>query len=91
LRTSLPTIQESELLKQDKLIVEDLNLLDIGSGLEGVPFTLFINEVEFVPSLYVDELNPDKYPVVTKIAESLVHIALEYYRYPELPVKVNFD
>jgi len=65
--------------------------IDIGSGLDDVPYGLFINEIEFVPSLYVDELNPDKYPVIPKIAESLVDIALEYYRYPELPVKVNFD
>lgn len=65
--------------------------IDIGSGLEGVPYGLFINEIEFVPSLYVDELNPDKYPVIPKIAESLVDIALEYQSYPGLPVKVNFD
>jgi len=63
--------------------------IDIGSGLEDVPHNLFINEIEFVPSLYVDELNPDRYPVIPKIAESLVDIALEYKRYPKLPIKVE--
>jgi len=64
--------------------------IDIGSGLEDSPFGLFVNEVEFVPSLYAEELNPDKFPVITTIADSLHDVADEYRNYPKLPVKVNF-
>jgi len=64
--------------------------IDIGSGLEGVPYELFVNEIEFVPSLYAEELNPDVYPVIGTIAESLVEVAGKYMEYPELPVKVIF-
>ena len=65
-----------------------LTRIDIGSGLEGVPFNLFINEVEFVPSLYIED-QPN--PVVEKIGESLFDVAKEYHsRKAELPIKIKF-
>ena len=63
-----------------------LTRIDIGSGLEGVPFTFFVNEVEFVPSLYIEDQN---FPVVEEIAKSLLEVAVEY-RFAKLPIKVTF-
>ncbi len=64
-----------------------LTRIDIGSGLEGAPFTYFINEVEFVPSLYIED---QKYPVVEKISESLVEVA-KLYKTVSLPPNVNIS
>jgi hypothetical protein len=64
--------------------------IDIGSGLEDVNYNLFVNEIEFVPSLYVEELNPDKFPVINVISETLVEVGFKYKEYPKLPVKVLF-
>jgi hypothetical protein len=63
-----------------------LTRIDIGSGLEGVPFTFFVNEVEFVPSLYIEDQN---FPVVEEIAKSLLEVAVEY-RFAKLPIKIKF-
>ena len=63
-----------------------LTRIDIGSGLEGSPFTFFVNEVEFVPSLYIEDQN---FPVVEEIAKSLLEVAFEY-RFRSLPIKVKF-
>jgi hypothetical protein len=52
-----------------------LTRIDIGSGLDGVPFTYFVNEVEFVPSLYIEDQNN---PVVEAISESLLGVADVY-------------
>lgn len=52
-----------------------LTRIDIGSGLNGVPHGLFVNEVEFVPSLYIED---HKYPVVEEIAESLLEVGKLY-------------
>jgi len=54
-----------------------LTRIDIGSGLENVPYGFFVNEVEFVPSLYIEE---HTYPIVEKIAESLLSVAKEYQK-----------
>ena len=64
-----------------------LTRIDIGSGLEGVPFTYFVNEVEFVPSLYIEDQN---FPVVEELAKSLMKVAFEYKFAKHLPVKVKF-
>jgi len=63
-----------------------LTRIDIGSGLEGVPYTFFVNEVEFVPSLYIEDQN---FPVVQEIAKSLLEVAFEY-QFSKLPIKVLF-
>jgi hypothetical protein len=63
-----------------------LTRIDIGSGLEGVPHTFFVNEVEFVPSLYIEDQD---FPVVEEIAKSLLEVAFEYH-FASLPVKVKF-
>ena len=63
-----------------------LTRIDIGSGLEGVPFTFFVNEVEFVPSLYIED---QEFPVVEEIAKSLLEVAFEY-KFRSLPIKVTF-
>ena len=63
-----------------------LTRIDIGSGLEGVPFTFFVNEVEFVPSLYIED---QEFPVVEEIAKSLLEVAFEY-KFRSLPIKVKF-
>jgi hypothetical protein len=52
-----------------------LTRIDIGSGLETAPHTLFVNEVEFVPSLYIED---QKNPIIEKISESLVETTKEY-------------
>jgi len=63
-----------------------LTRIDIGSGLEGAPFTYFVNEVEFVPSLYIEDQD---YPVVETIADSLLKVAMEY-RFTKGKIGVNF-
>jgi hypothetical protein len=64
-----------------------LTRIDIGSGLTSVPQTLFINEVEFVPSLYIEDQNN---PVAEKIGDSLVKVTREYQNKGKTVVKVNF-
>jgi len=63
-----------------------LTRIDIGSGLENVPFGYFVNEVEFVPSLYIED---QKNPVVETISESLVQVA-DIYSNNKLPPNVLF-
>ena len=67
-----------------------LTRIDIGSGLENVPFSYFVNEIEFVPSLYIED---QPYPVVQEITESLVAVAIEYRHAKlncNLPIKTEF-
>jgi len=64
-----------------------LTRIDIGSGLHGVHMGYFVNEVEFVPSLYIED---QKYPVVEEIAESLLPVALEYSKMSNKKIKVIF-
>ena len=64
-----------------------LTRIDIGSGLENVPHGLFINEVEFVPSLYIEDQNN---PVVEKIGDSLVEVTKEYQKKGKDKIKVTF-
>lgn len=67
-----------------------LTRIDIGTGLQGSPFTCFINEVEFVPSLYIED---QKHPVLETIAESLYKVGKIYRERKlkgKLPVKVKF-
>jgi hypothetical protein len=64
-----------------------LTRIDIGSGLTNVPHTLFVNEVEFVPSLYIEDQNN---PVVEKISETLVKTTKEYKDKGKNSVKVIF-
>jgi hypothetical protein len=54
-----------------------LTRIDIGSGLDEsvAKYGYFVNEVEFVPSLYIEDHN---YPVVEKISKSLVELAPIY-------------
>jgi hypothetical protein len=52
-----------------------LTRIDIGSGLENVPYGYFVNEVEFVPSLYIED---QKNPVVEAIGESLKEVGEIY-------------
>jgi hypothetical protein len=63
-----------------------LTRIDIGSGLKDVPKGYFVNEVEFVPSLYIEDQD---FPVVEQIAKSLIPVALEYH-YSKKPIKVIF-
>lgn len=63
-----------------------LTRIDVGSGLHGVPKGYFINEVEFVPSLYVEQTH---FPVIEEIAHSLLFVAFEYH-FSRLPIKVKF-
>ena len=55
--------------------------IDIGSGLEGVPYTYFINEVEFVPSLFIYKT---KTPVLETLAQGLVEVGLVYAELKQL-------
>jgi len=64
-----------------------LTRIDLGSGLESEKFTLFVNEVEFVPSLYIEDQNN---PVVEKIADSLIQVTKEYKNKGKSAVKVTF-
>jgi len=53
-----------------------LTRIDIGSGLDKtINNGYFVNEIEFVPSLYIDNHN---YPILEKISDTLVKIAKEY-------------
>ena len=52
-----------------------LTRIDIGSGLENVPHGYFVNEVEFVPSLYIED---QKNPVIEAIGESLKEVGEIY-------------
>jgi hypothetical protein len=61
-----------------------LTRIDIGTGLKDVPKSFFVNEVEFVPSLYTDTVD---FPVVEEIAKSLVGVAFEYHFSGEPKVK----
>ena len=63
-----------------------LTRIDIGSGLEGAPYTFFVNEVEFVPSLYIED---QEFPVVEELAKSLLEVAFEY-RFLKGAPKVSF-
>ena len=60
-----------------------LTRIDIGSGLDGVPYGYFVNEVEFVPSLYIED---HSFPVVEKIAESLFSVAKEYKKHDKVNI-----
>jgi hypothetical protein len=66
-----------------------LTRIDVGSGLESAKFGYFINEVEFVPSLFIEELDAKKYPVLEKIGESLVEVSKEYSKH-KLPINTIF-
>ena len=46
--------------------------IDIGSGLEGVPHTFFVNEVEFAPSFFIEKHDE---PVIQKIGDALFNLA----------------
>jgi hypothetical protein len=99
-RYPIPSKQWKYLMKFSKRVMETLPKLDlpgdlknpiltridIGSGLEGVPYTYFVNEVEFVPSLYIEDQN---YPVVQEIAKSLLRVAMEY-RFTKGKIEVKF-
>ena len=62
-----------------------LTRIDIGSGMDGVPYGHFVNEVEFVPSLFIKLKD---YSVVEDISKSLVRVAKEYKK--KLDVNVEF-
>jgi glutathione synthase/RimK-type ligase-like ATP-grasp enzyme len=64
-----------------------LTRIDLGSGLLNVPHTLFVNEVEFVPSLYIEDQNN---PVVEKIADALIDVTKQYKNKGKSVVKVTF-
>ena len=99
-RFKIPTENWNYLMKFSKKVMDSLpkfNLpglhrnpiltrIDIGSGLKDVPFSYFVNEVEFVPSLYIEDQD---FPVVEEIAKSLLEVAFLYYIKP-LPIKVYF-
>ena len=53
-----------------------LTRIDVGTGLKNVPKSFFVNEVEFVPSLYLDKID---FPIVEEIAESLLGVAFQYH------------
>jgi len=53
-----------------------LTRIDIGTGLHGVPKGFFVNEVEFVPSLYIEKTD---FPVIECLSNSLISVAMEYY------------
>lgn len=96
----IPSLQWNYIMKFSKRVMDSLPKLDmpkhlrspiltridIGSGLEGVPHTFFVNEVEFVPSLYIEDQD---FPVVQELAKSLLEVAFEY-RFRSLPIKVKF-
>ena len=64
-----------------------LTRIDIGTGLPGAVNGYFINEIEFVPSLYIDKTD---FPIIEQIGDSLMFVALEYYYAKSLPIKVKF-
>ncbi|NDB85587.1 MAG: hypothetical protein EB127_23220, partial [Alphaproteobacteria bacterium] len=60
--------------------------IDVGSGLEGVPFSYFINEVEFVPSLYIED---HPYDVIKDLANGLIEVS-EFYSNIKTKIKTVF-
>lgn len=76
---TLPTFN----LKEGKNSI--ITRIDIGSGLEGVPFSFFVNEVEFAPSFFIERQNE---PVIQNIGDALVKTAEEYRNNKK--IKVNF-
>ena len=76
---TLPTFN----LKEGKNSI--ITRIDIGSGLEGVPFSFFVNEVEFAPSFFIERQDE---PVIQKIGDALVKSAEEYRNNKK--IKVNF-
>ena len=66
-----------------------LTRIDVGSGLESAKFGYFINEVEFVPSLFIEELSAERYPVLETISDSLVEVSKEYSKH-KLPINTIF-
>ena len=63
-----------------------LTRIDIGSGLANIKYGYFVNEIEFVPSLYIEETS---FPVVEEIAKSLVPVAKKYKELTLEHQKVN--
>ena len=61
--------------------------IDVGSGLEGVPFSYFINEVEFVPSLYIED---HPYDVIKELANGLVEVSGFFSKKGEVKIKTVF-
>ena len=70
----------------NKLIDNILIRIDIGSGLEDVPFSYFINEIEFVPSLYIED---QKFPVIQELGDGLLKVG-EYYQSFKNQIKTIF-
>ena len=70
----------------NSLINPILLRIDVGSGLDGVKYSYFINEVEFVPSLYIEDQD---YPVVENLAEGLLKVAKYYYKNEAIKNPVN--
>jgi glutathione synthase/RimK-type ligase-like ATP-grasp enzyme len=62
-----------------------LTRIDIGSGLEKVKYSFFVNEVEFVPSLYIED---QKFPVVQELSKGLYKTAKMYAK--GVPLKTIF-
>jgi hypothetical protein len=62
-----------------------LTRIDIGSGLYDVPFTYFVNEVDFVPSLYIEDQKNQFVEAISdyedEIAENVMDYAFEYNNY----------
>lgn len=67
-KLKLPGIQKSPIITR----------VDIGTGLGDTPGSCFVNEVEFVPSLFVEEINHSSFPILRRVAESLVKVAGVY-------------
>jgi len=61
-----------------------LTRIDIGSGMDGVPYGHFVNEVEFVPSILIEVTN---YPIIEDISKSLVRVAKDYKESGEINVE----
>ena len=87
-KKTMASLPKLELKGQHKYPI--LTRIDIGSGLEDTkesPYGYFVNEVEFVPSLYIEDQD---YPVVQKIAKSLYSVAKEYRARNSAKVNVAF-
>jgi len=76
---TLPTFN----LKEGKNSI--ITRIDIGSGLEEVPFSFFVNEVEFAPAFFIERQDE---PVIQNIGDVLVKTAEEYKNHKK--IKVNF-
>jgi hypothetical protein len=78
-----------------KIIIDDektasiITRIDIGSGLANVPFGFFVNEVEFVPSLYL-EINKHPEKIIKSISEGLVETCKNYTKLNDKKVNVLF-